>query len=105
MKKIFLFCVLALILSGCVKQSQNLINDSKKESTNKNIQNRINCSEERKKYCESLGAQCGLITGCGDQCAKQRNPKEFGCTTDGGHLGCYCEGDDRCWNGSGCEDL
>ena len=105
MKKIILFCVLTLILSGCVTQSQNLISNSKKESNNKNIQNRSDFSEEIKKYCESLGAQYGLIAGCGDDCSYQRNPKDHMCPQDGGHLNCYCDGDDRCWNGSGCEDL
>lgn len=105
MKKFILFCILSLVLSGCVIQNKDLINDSKKESINKNIHNRDDFSEERKKYCESLGAQYGLIAGCGDDCSYQRNPKEYGCFTDSGHLGCYCEGDDRCWNGSGCEDL
>ncbi len=112
MKKIILFCGMILILSGCVVQNNdwitNPIRKIEKTATttpNKNINNRSDFSEERKKYCESLGAQYGLITGCGDSCSYQRNPKEHPCPQDGGHLGCYCEGKDKCWNGSGCENL
>ena len=81
-------------MSGCVLNKNN----TKIKNAEEDLQS------QQKIKCESSGAEYkGFSNGCMDNCEYKRNPDEVICIMNA-PWGCYC-GEDKCWNGSGCEDL
>lgn len=98
MKKIIFIILLLVFVSGCT-----LISQKSSQSGNQKNTNAVN-QQQTKEYCESVGAEYkGFSNGCMDSCAYKRNPQGQFCTMNA-PWGCYC-GENKCWNGSGCEKL